>query len=68
MQREPVFITKNGIGDLVVMSIEEFEQQQAIIELYAKLSEVEAEIADGASGEDFSEVARKLRSGVHGKI
>ena len=44
-EREPVFITKNGTGDMVVMSIELYERQQALIELYSKLSEAEAEIA-----------------------
>lgn len=67
-EREPVFITKNGTGDMVVMSIEEYERQQALIELYSKLYEAEAEIADGAVGEDFLEVARKLRSNIRGKI
>lgn len=67
-EREPVFITKNGTGDLVVMSIEVYERQQALIELYSKLSEAEAEIANGAVGENFLEVAQKLRSSIHGKI
>ena len=35
---EPVFITKNGHGDMVVMSQALYEQQQALIELYQKLS------------------------------
>jgi len=65
-EREPVFITKNGSGDMVVMSIEEYERQQAMIELYGKLSAAEAEIAGGAVGEDFEEVAKKLRSQVRG--
>ena len=65
---EPVFITKNGVGDMVVISIEVYERQQALIELYSKLSEAEAEIANGATGEDFFEVVKKLRSNVHGKI
>ena len=34
--REPVFITKNGVGDMVVMSLETYERQQALINLYAK--------------------------------
>lgn len=67
-EREPVFITKNGTGDMVVMSIEVYERQQALIELYSKLSEAEAEIANGAVGEDFLEVAQKLRSSIHGNI
>ncbi|TBL80730.1 type II toxin-antitoxin system Phd/YefM family antitoxin [Paenibacillus thalictri] len=67
-EREPVFITKNGSGDMVVMSIESYEQQQALIELFSKLSDAEAEIANGSEGEDFLEVAKKLRAGIHGKV
>lgn len=65
--REPVFITKNGSGDMVVMSIEEYERQQALIELYGKLSEAESEIANGAVGEDFLTVSRKLRANIREK-
>lgn len=67
-EREPVFITKNGVGVMVVMSIEEYERQQALIELYGKLAEAEAEIANSAAGEDFFEVAKKLRTSVRGKV
>lgn len=35
---EPVFITKNGKGDLVVMSIAKYEQIEAKLEIYEKLS------------------------------
>ncbi len=66
--REPVFITKNGVGDMVVMSIETFERQQALLNLYTKLAEAEEDIAKGAKGEDFFEVARELRNTLHGKI
>ena len=52
--REPVFITKNGVGDMVVLSVEMYERQQAQLELYAKLAEAEAEIASGTEGADFS--------------
>ncbi len=65
--REPIFITKNGVGDLVVMSVETYERQQALINLYAKLAETEEEIANGAEGEDFFEIARQLRNSVHGQ-
>ena len=66
--REPVFITKNGVGDMVVLSIELYERQQAQIELYAKLAEAEAEIANGAEGIAFFEFAKKLRADVHGTV
>ncbi|HZK44356.1 MAG TPA: type II toxin-antitoxin system Phd/YefM family antitoxin [Syntrophomonadaceae bacterium] len=66
--REPVFITKNGVGDMVVMSIEVYERQQALINLYTKLAEAEEEISNGAEGEDFFEVAKQLRESLHGQI
>ncbi len=66
--REPVFITKNGVGDIVVISVEAYERQQALINLYAKLAEAEEELANGADGEDFFEVARQLRDSVHGQV
>ena len=66
--REPVFITKNGVGDMVVMSMETYERQQALVNLYAKLAEAEEEIANGAEGEEFLTVSRQLRNRVHGQI
>ena len=66
--REPVFITKNGVGDVVIMSIELYERLMAQLDLYAKLAEAEAEIASGAEGTDFFEFAKKLRADVHGRL
>ncbi len=66
--REPVFITKNGIGDMVVMSIETYERQKAQLDLYAKLAEAETEIINGDEGVDFSTFAKKMRGNVHGNI
>ena len=66
--REPVYITRKGPGDMVVVSIEEYERQQAIIDLYGKLAVAEQEIASGAEGEDFQTVARQMRERVHGKL
>jgi len=36
---EPIFITKNGYGDMVLMSMEAYEQQMAKIEMYTKIME-----------------------------
>ena len=66
--REPVYITRNGNGDMVVLSREEYERQQALIYLYGKLAVAEQEIASGAQGEDFLAVARQLRERVHGTV
>lgn len=65
---EPVFITRNGKGDMVVISMEEYERQQSLIELYGKLAVAEQEISGGAQGEDFLTVAKKLRERVHGTV
>jgi len=64
--KEPIFITKNGYGDLVVMSMETYERQMALVEVYKKLSEAEAELANGDMLLDGEEVFRKLRV-KHGK-
>ncbi|GIP33456.1 type II toxin-antitoxin system Phd/YefM family antitoxin [Paenibacillus sp. J2TS4] len=40
---EPVFLTKNGYGDMVVMSIEAYERKQFESEVYIKLKEAELE-------------------------
>ncbi len=57
---EPVFLTKNGVGDMVVMSIEHYEKQLARIELYQKLNEARDEIRNGAVGKDAREVVKGL--------
>lgn len=60
-QGEPIFITKNGYGDLVVMSIETYERQLGLVEVYKKLAEAEAQIAHGVPLLEGEEVFKKLR-------
>jgi prevent-host-death family protein len=45
--KEPVFITKNGKGDLAVMSIETYEALAGRFELYSKLQEGLDDVAAG---------------------
>ena len=59
--REPVFITKNGVGDMVVLSIDMYERQQAQLDLYAKLAEAEADIVAGSDSTGFYEFVKKQR-------
>ena len=40
---KPVFLTKNGYGDMVVLSMEAFENLQFESEVYFKLREAERE-------------------------
>ena len=41
--QEPIFVTKNGYGDMVIMSMEAYERQQVMNEVYAKLATAEAQ-------------------------
>lgn len=61
---QPVFITKNGREDLVVMSQAAYDQQLARLELYAKLSEAEAEAAAGRGIVGHEEMMRRLKSAL----
>lgn len=58
--REPVFITKNGQGDLVVMSNETFEVLNGRLELYRLLDEGRADVNAGRK-RPLDEVMRDLR-------
>lgn len=44
---EPVFITRNGEGDLVVQSIDAYNRREANLELREKLLEAEEQLASG---------------------
>lgn len=45
---EPIFITKNGYGDMVLMSMEVYNRTFAEIQLYKALKEAENELDRGA--------------------
>ena len=44
---EPVFITKNGYGDMVIMSMRTYEERLGMADIYAKLAEAEEDIRAG---------------------
>lgn len=58
---EPVFLTKNGFGDMVVLSMEAYENLQFQSEVYLKLKE--AELSAQAKGKTYSqnEVFKELK-------
>ena len=43
----PIFITKNGYGDMVIMSIKQYEETLAKLEVYTKLEAAEDQIKQG---------------------
>ena len=44
---EPIFITKNGYGDMVIMSIETYEKNLFLHDVYDRLEAAEQQIAGG---------------------
>ena len=58
---EPVFITKNGRGDLAVMSIETYDQLTSRFAQYALLKKGLDDVAEGRT-RPFSEAMAELRS------
>lgn len=64
--REPVFITKDGEGDMVLMSLAQYGELQRRLELYAKLAAAQAEAAAGAKPRDLADVMRDLRKRLGG--
>ena len=61
---QPVFITKNGKGDMVVMSQAHYEQLHDLLELYKKLGEAEALDALGERGITHHEMMQRLRAKI----
>jgi prevent-host-death family protein len=48
--KEPVYLTKNGEGDLVVMDIAAFQRREKMLELREALIRVEEDRQDGRVG------------------
>ncbi|NPV53878.1 MAG: type II toxin-antitoxin system Phd/YefM family antitoxin [Firmicutes bacterium] len=57
---EPVFLTKNGRGRYVLLDIQEYEKQQAVIKLLSKLSEAEDAIKTGEEWESLDDLKKAL--------
>lgn len=60
-KREPMFITKNGYGDLVIMSIETYEEMLESTATDAAIAEAEAEYAQTGQLYDAKEALSSLR-------
>ncbi len=66
--QEPVFLTKNGYGDMVVMSIEAYEAKQFESEIFHKLKEAQIEAKSTEMRYSHEEVFSGLRSKVAERI
>jgi PHD/YefM family antitoxin component YafN of YafNO toxin-antitoxin module len=65
---EPVYITKNGEGDLVVMDIGAFTRRESMLKLRENLVAVEEERLNGKQGSSIDEVAFKMEKSVREAI
>jgi len=45
--KEPIFITKNGYGDMVIMSMETYEKSLLLNDVYSKIEAAEKQFAEG---------------------
>lgn len=61
---EPVYLTKNGEGDLVVMDIESFNRREKMLQLREELLAVEEDRAHSSKGHSVSEVAAMMRNAI----
>ena len=64
--KEPIYITKNGEGDLVLMSIDAFEKREQILQLREKVLQAEQERLDGTETISVLEARKRLRERVDG--
>lgn len=58
---EPVFITKNGSGHLVVMSIDTYEKQMGLLDVYRKLGAAERQIEESVPLLNGDDVFKRLK-------
>ena len=62
--KEPIYITKNGEGDLVLMSIDAFEKREQMLQLRAKVLQAEQERIDGAETLSVPQARERLRERI----
>jgi len=65
---EPIFITKNGEGDLVVMSMGHYGKLQLKLDLFSKLALAQSQKAAGDKGRTLSAVMKDIRNLIHETI
>ena len=59
--QEPIYVTKNGYGDMVIMSMEAYEEGRYESEVYNKLREAEIQAESSAKRFSHGEVMEALR-------
>jgi len=65
ISNEPIFITKNGEGDLVVMSMTHYSKMQLKLELFSKLSVAQDQRINGDKGRTLKQVMTNIRKNIN---
>ncbi len=65
---EPIFLTKNGYGDMVVMSLDTFEKIKFENDIYFKLKEAELEANLTVKRYNHNEIFGNLRKTIEEKV
>ena len=61
---EPIFVTKNGYGDMVIMSLKAYDEKFALLDVYEKLAKSGEQVKQGKVS-DARESLKQLRSELH---
>ncbi|MCC5909733.1 MAG: type II toxin-antitoxin system Phd/YefM family antitoxin [Clostridiaceae bacterium] len=67
-KKEPVYITRNGEGDLVVMSIEAFEEREAMLDLREKILQAEEQRLAGAETTSLKDAKKRIMERINEKL
>ena len=65
---EPIYITKNGEGDMIVMNIDAFEKREKLLELKEKLLIAEEQRIKGEKTLPLNDVHKELKDKINEKI
>ncbi len=65
---EPIYITKNGEGDIVVMSIEAFEKREQVLKLRSKIVAAENSRLSGEPTISLEEARKRIEEKYNAKV
>ena len=65
-KKEPIFVTKNGYSDLVIMSAELYDRLVRISRIDQAISEAEEEVKKGGKPVELKEAWKKLNKKYYG--
>ena len=61
---EPVYLTKNGVGDLVVMAIGAFARRESMLRLRERLVAVEEDRLAGKKGFSIDDIDHMMKKAI----